>query len=46
MIRKIIKNRKQITEGIAMVSALYAVIAIHTVRTIINAKNTRAYSNY
>ena len=46
MIKKIIKNRREITEGIAMVSVLYIVIAFHSVRLMYNAKNTRAYGNY
>ena len=45
MIKKIIKNRHQIIEGVAMVSALYALVVIHSFRTTY-AKNTRAYRNY
>ena len=46
MIKKIIKNRRQITEGIIMVSVVYAAIAISSMRSIYNAKNTRTYGNY
>ena len=46
MIDKIIKNRQQIVEGIAMVSALYVLAAVHTFRTVYHAKNTRDYRNY
>ena len=43
MIKKIIKNRHQIAEGVAMISALYVLIAIHSLRTTYYAKNTRTY---
>ena len=46
MIEKIIKNRRQIVEGVAMVSTLYVMIAVHSLRTAYHAKNTRAYRNY
>lgn len=46
MIEKIIKNRHQIVEGVAMVSALYVMIVIHSFRTAYYAKNTRTYRNY
>ena len=42
MIKKIIKNRRQIVEGVAMVSALYIVIAVHSFR-LIYAKDSRTY---
>ena len=45
MIRKIIKNRQKIVEGVAMVSTLYALIVIHNLR-LTYAKNTRAYRSY
>jgi hypothetical protein len=32
MIKKIIKNRRQIVEGVAMVSAVYVLIVINSVR--------------
>ena len=46
MIKKIIKNRHQIVEGAAMVSALYVMIVVHSLRTAYYAKNTRTYRNY
>ena len=46
MIKKIIKNRHQIVEGVAMVSALYVLVAVHSFRAAYYAKNTRAYRNY
>ena len=46
MIKKIVKNRREIVEGVAMVSVLYALVVVHSVRATLNAKNSRAYSNY
>lgn len=46
MIRKIIKNRRQIVEGAAMVSALYMLIIVHNLRITYYARNTRAYRDY
>jgi len=46
MIKKIIKNRHQIIEGVAMVSALYVLMTVHSFRTAYHAKNTRNYRNY
>jgi hypothetical protein len=46
MIKKIIKNRQLIVEGVAMVSALYVLVAVHSFRTIYYAKNTRPYRDY
>jgi hypothetical protein len=46
MIKKIIKNRHQIVEGVAMVSALYVLIVVHSLRTVYYAKDTRTYSSY
>ena len=46
MIKKIINNRYQIVEGVAMVSVLYALVIVHNFRTAYYAKNTRAYRNY
>ena len=43
MIKKIIKNRRQIAEGIAMVSAVYVLIAINSVR-MAYGKNTTTFS--
>ena len=34
MIKKIIKNRRQIVEGIAMVSAVYVLIVINSARMV------------
>jgi len=45
MIKKIIKNRKQIIEGVAMVSTLYILVVIHSFRTAY-ARNTRTYRDY
>ena len=45
MIKKIIKNRHQIVESVAMVSALYAIIVVHSLR-LAYAKNSRTYSDY
>ena len=46
MIKKIIKNRHQIVEGAAMVSALYVLMAVHSFRTAYYAKNTRTNRTY
>jgi len=46
MIKKIIKNRNQIVEGVTMVSMLYVLIAVHSLRTVYHARNTRAYRHY
>lgn len=45
MIRKIIKNRQQIVEGVAMVATLYVLIVMHNLR-LAYAKDTRTYRNY
>ena len=46
MINKIIKNRHQIIEGAAMVSALYVLMAVHSLRMAYHAKNTRTHRTY
>jgi len=43
MIKKIIKNRHQIIEGVAMVSALYVLVVVHSFRAAHHARNTRTY---
>mgnify|MGYP003126603837 CR=1 FL=1 len=40
MIKKIIKNRRKIAENVAMITTLYAVIVIHSVRLMYSAKNS------
>ena len=45
MIKKIINNRHQIIEGVAMVTTLYVVIAIHSFRKAYDARNTRVNWN-
>jgi len=42
MIKKIIKDRRQILEGVIMVSALYIVIAVHSFR-LIYEKDSRTH---
>ena len=46
MIKKIIKNRHQIIEGVAMVTTLYVLMTVHSFRTAYYARNTRAYRDY
>lgn len=46
MIKKIIKNRHQIIEGVAMITTLYMVIAIHSFRKAYDARNTRTNWDY
>ena len=46
MIKKIINNRREIAKGVVMVSAVYALIVINTVR-MTYAKNTTSFGeNY
>ena len=46
MIKKIIKNRHKIAEGVAMVTALYVLIAVNSFRKTYDARNTRTNRYY
>ena len=41
MIKKIIKNRKQIASAAAMVATVYVLIAIHSVRRVYERQDSR-----